>query len=79
MPDYDLNPVKEMDQQNARHEQQLSDMVAADPSLKPRLDDVVAARQVYWDLGQDLPALLWRGGISLESFFYKGKEWPITS
>ncbi|MFL5799051.1 MAG: hypothetical protein ACJ77A_14120 [Actinomycetota bacterium] len=30
---------------------------------------------MYYELGDGLPALLWRAGISVESFLWRGKDW----
>jgi hypothetical protein len=49
-----------------------------DPADKRRLGDIAHARGLYWELGPQLPGLLAPAGLSVESFFYKGKDW-ITS
>jgi hypothetical protein len=75
MPGYDLTPINRIEKEQAEREQELADMLAGDPQLKSRLSDIVVARELYWELGHDLARLLWSAGVTVDSFFYKGKEW----
>jgi hypothetical protein len=75
MPGYDLTPLQDADKEQVNREVELATMLAADPKLRSRLDDVVAARELYWTFGPELPRLLTRAAMSLDSFFYNGKDW----
>jgi hypothetical protein len=61
--------------ERAAREQQLMDLLADDPVKSLQLDDIIRARGLYWELGRRLPELLARGNISVESFFWRGKDW----
>ena len=78
MPEYDLRAVQALAEARAAHEQALFELLQTDPADKRRLGDIAHARGLYWELGPQLPELLAPAGLSVESFFYKGKEW-ITS
>ena len=78
MPEYDLRAVQALAEARAAHEQALFELLQTDPADKRRLGDIAHARGLYWELGPKLPELLAPAGLSVESFFYKGKEW-ITS
>jgi hypothetical protein len=75
MPTYNLAPVEAADKEQVSREVELARILAEDPTLRVRLDDIVAARELYWELGPELPRLLYRAAMSVDSFFYKGKEW----
>lgn len=78
MPSYNLDPVRHVEQERLDRDRQLDRMLAADPVLRRRLDDILMARELYWELGPELPRVLAKGLLSVDSFFYKGKDW-ITS
>jgi len=46
-----------------------------DPAMKRRLDDILVARELYHEIGTELPRLLVTAGFSLDSFFFRGREW----
>jgi len=75
MPGYDLAPVEAADREQVSREVEFAKMLAEDPMLRTRLDDIVAARELYWELGPELPRLLYRAAMSVDSFFFKGKDW----
>jgi len=78
MPGYDLSAVQAIAEARAAREQELFALLQTDPADKRRLGDIAHARGLYWELGPQLPGLLAAAGLSVESFFYKGKDW-ITS
>lgn len=78
MPDYDISAVQAIAAARAGREQELLELLQADPADRRRLGDIVNARGLYWELGPQLAQLLAPAGLSVESFFYKGKDW-ITS
>jgi hypothetical protein len=78
MPEYDLGAVQAIAEARAAREQELFELLKTDPADKRRLGDISHARGLYWELGPQLPELLAPAGLSVESFFYKGKDW-ITS
>lgn len=78
MPDYDLAAVRALVEARAAREQELFELLQTDAADMRRLGNIVHARGLYWDLGPQLPELLALAGLSVESFFYKGKDW-ITS
>jgi hypothetical protein len=78
MPEYDLHAVQALAEARAAREQALFELLQTDPADKRRLGDIAHARGLYWELGPQLPELLASAGLSVESFFYKGKEW-LTS
>lgn len=78
MADYDLRAVQAIAEARAAREQELFALLQTDPARKRRLEDIAHARGLYWELGPQLPELLAPAGLSVESFFCKGKDW-ITS
>ncbi|MGH3201329.1 MAG: hypothetical protein ACRDP5_04635 [Streptosporangiaceae bacterium] len=78
MPEYDPSAGQIIADARAYREQELFELLRTDPADKRRLGDIAHARGLYWELGPQLPELLAPAGLSVESFFYKGKEW-ITS
>ncbi len=72
---YDLDPVRHVEQERVSRDQELEHRLASDPGLRSRLDDVLWARELYWELGPELPATLYKSMLSVDSFFYKGKDW----
>jgi hypothetical protein len=75
MPGYDLDPILRHEQERLARDQDLQRRLVNEPGLKAKLDDILDAREIYWELGPDLPRLLGRATMSVEGFFYKGKEW----
>lgn len=75
MPGYDLDPVRRHEEERLARDQDLQQRLASDPKLKVKLDDILDARELYWELGPNLRELLGRAAMSPESFFYKGKQW----
>ena len=78
MPDYDLRAVQAIAEARAAREQELFELLQTDPADKRRLGDIAHTRALYWELGPQLPELLAPAGLSVESFYYKGRVW-ITS
>lgn len=78
MPGYDVRAVQEIAEERAAREQQLFELLQASPASRERLSDIVPARALFWGLGPQLPELLALAGMSIDSFFHKGKEW-LTS
>ncbi len=75
MAGYDLAPVEAVEAEQVQRETDLEAMLANDPTMKLRLDEIVAARELYWELGPDLPRLLSKAGLTSSSLFGRGKEW----
>jgi hypothetical protein len=75
MPGYDLDPVRRQEEERLLRDQDLQQRLVDDRGLKVKLDDVLDARELYWELGPSLPRLLDRAAMSVESFFYKGRDW----
>lgn len=65
----------QIEAERLKREQHLAKALSDDPKTKNRLADIVAARELFWELREDLPALLYRAGMSVDSFFWHGKEW----
>jgi hypothetical protein len=78
IPGYVIDPIIEMEAARVRRETELALMLAADPTMKCRLDDLVVARELVHELVTELPRLLGHAGMSLETFFLKPKEWITT-
>lgn len=78
MSDYDPGVAQAIAQERAAREQQLFDLLQAKQADPGRLSDIVHARALYWGFGPQLPELLGSAGMSVESFFFRGKEW-LTS
>lgn len=74
-PGYELDPVRDVEAERVRRDQDLEQRLAANGSLASKLDDNLWARELYWELGAELPATLAKANISLDSFFYKSKTW----
>jgi hypothetical protein len=72
---YTLDPVRAIVEVMRAREQDLLDSLRADRADKSRIGDIVKARGLYWELGPNLPELLQHGAMSVESFFWKGREW----
>ncbi len=72
---YNLDPVRLVEEERTRRDLDLEQRLAADPSLKGRLEDILWARELYWELGAELPATLAKANLSIDSFFWKGKDW----
>ncbi len=57
-----------------RREAELANQLAAEPQWKPRLDDIIEGRALYWDLDEDwYPAVtdVWSRAVTIDEF---GKE-----
>ncbi|SRR6266851_980773 len=46
--------------------------------MKGQIDDLIAARTLYWQVGHILPEVLPQAEISINEFFANGKDW-LTS
>ncbi|MEU9345419.1 hypothetical protein AB0D74_29865 [Streptomyces sp. NPDC048278] len=57
------------------HEQQLADMLAADPSMRPRLDRIVRARHIVWELLDFVKVVAPEYGMTAEQFVDQGADW----
>jgi hypothetical protein len=57
------------------HEQELADMVAKDPTMRPRLGDIVYARHIAWELLDYVKKIAPEFGMTPEEFFDHGKDW----
>jgi hypothetical protein len=75
IPGYDLDPVRDAEAGLVERQSDLERCLTDDPALKKRLDDIITARELYWELGMELPRLLDKANMSVDSFFYKGKDW----
>lgn len=75
IPGYDLDPVRRAEEGLVQRERDLERQLAEDPALKARLDEILIARELYWELGLELPNLVRKANMSVDSFFYKGKDW----
>lgn len=78
LPGYDVRAVQAVAEDRAAREQQLFELLQASPASRERLSDIVPARALFWGLGPQLAELLALAGMSVDSFFHKGKEW-LTS
>ncbi len=75
MPVLDLDPIRAVEVDRVQNVRQLEQQLAEDPRLVARLDDILIARELYWEIGPELGRLLYGAGLSIDSFFYKGKDW----
>lgn len=74
---YDVGPALALaiEQERLDREVRLAEDLRKDPSFLARLDDVVWARELYWELGPRLPELMGRAGMTERAFFRYDKEW----
>jgi hypothetical protein len=72
---YDISPLVHTQEERVAKDRELQQMLASDPKLRARLDDIIVARELYHEIGPELPRLLAAAGISMESFFHRGREW----
>lgn len=72
---YDIFPLVHMQEERVAKDKELQQMLASDPKLRARLDDIIVARELYHEIGPELPRLIATAGISMDSFFHRGKEW----
>jgi hypothetical protein len=74
---YGYNPAAalEVEQQRLTREVELAEQLRKDPENKKRLDDIVNARELYWELTDRLPERLSHAAMSVDSFFWRGKDW----
>lgn len=75
MPVLDLDPIRSAEADRVQNFSSLEQQLVDDPKLVARLDDILIARELYCELGPELGRLLYGAGLSIDSFFYKGKEW----
>jgi hypothetical protein len=75
MEDYHPEYWVEIAKRRAEREERLAADLEAEPQYRDRLDDIIWARMLYWELSDHLPALLDRSGLTVRSFFSKGKDW----
>lgn len=73
-PGFDPGPMREMDEDRLARELELRDNLLKDPVWRDRLDDIVAARCLYGELGDQLPGLLDQAGLTVDGFFDRGKD-----
>jgi hypothetical protein len=75
IPGYDPMAAQRVAEGRAELEQDLMRQLDEEPQYRHQLDDLVHARYLVWEVRDKLPALLWRSGMSMDSFFLKDKEW----
>lgn len=75
--DYGYAPemFEQVVQSRVKREQDLADRLKTEDDLRRRLDDVVAARTLYWEVAYLFPDVLPTAGISIEELFGHGKDW----
>ena len=62
-------------QSRVQREQDLADRLKNDGNLRQRLEDVIAARTLYWEVAYLFPEVLPEAGISIDELYGHGKEW----
>jgi len=72
---YDRGPALAVEQERLERELRLAEDLRQDSRWLQRLDDVVWARELYWEIGPRLPELMGLAGMTEHAFFRYGKEW----
>jgi hypothetical protein len=72
---YQPEAIAQVEQDRLRRERDLAKMLQAGTARRGRLDDIVHARHLYWELRDHLGKGLGQYGISVDDFFARGKEW----
>ena len=72
--DYEPQASLAIGEERARRERELAELLKIDPNAKARLDDIVRARGLHWELGDALPEFLKEAGLTVSAFFDVGKE-----
>lgn len=67
--------LAKVDAARAGREVEFAAMLADGRADRDRLGDIVHARYLYWELGDQLPAAIRPYGLDAEGFFAKGKDW----
>jgi len=75
VPVLDLDPIRAAEIDRVQNFRNLEQKLAEDPKLVARLDDILIARELYLEIGPELGRLLYGAGLSIDSFFYMGKDW----
>jgi hypothetical protein len=70
-----LEEVAKVEEARVNREKELAAMLKDGTADRSRLGDIVAARYLYWELGDRLPAMLQPYSLDVSDFFAKGKEW----
>lgn len=72
---YRPEEVLKVEEDRLRRERELAVMLQDGTADRDRLDDIVHARYLYWELVDHLPTALQPHGIDTKAFFANGKEW----
>lgn len=75
---YRPEEVAKVEEARVNREKELAAMLKDGTADRGRLGDIVAARYLYWELGDRLPSMLQPYGLEIGAFFAKGKEWLTT-
>jgi hypothetical protein len=67
--------VAQVEQERVKRETELAAMLRAGALRRDRLNDVVHARHLFWELRDHLGPCLAQYGIDIEEFFAGGKQW----
>ncbi|KUO19762.1 hypothetical protein AQJ91_18310 [Streptomyces dysideae] len=60
------------------HEQQFADMLAADPRMRAKLERIVQARHIAWELIDFIEVIAPEYGMTLETFIAQGADWMVA-
>ena len=72
---YRPEEVIKVEEGRVKREKDLAAMLKDGTADRGRLGDIVAARYLYWELGDRLPSMLQPYGLDVSDFFAEGKEW----
>ncbi len=72
--DYAPEAAVEVARKRAAQEEELAQHLITNPSRRKKLDDIVTARYLYWELLDPLMLALTKIGMSILDFLYLGRE-----
>ncbi|GGS10448.1 hypothetical protein GCM10010169_63920 [Micromonospora fulviviridis] len=67
----------EMESHRLERQLDLVTKLGDQPKYKSKLHDIVAARELYWEVSDRLPRALERYGMTPSEFYARGREWLI--
>jgi hypothetical protein len=77
IPGYTLEPVKAVEQLMVARELDLAAALEEEPAERPRIEDLVIARELLWEISPRLPELLATAGMTVDGFLARGKDWLV--
>lgn len=74
---YSLDPVRVVEDLMVAREVELAVALEGDPDQRARIEDIVIARELLWEISPRLQELLWTAGMTVDGFLARGRDWLV--